>query len=126
MGADTHVLATDLLAEPGTCRLASGTRYLVEVAPTGARVARLPGEAAVAGHEATALRGDRAWVPLLAAGHATDGVMEVPGEVAVGHPMVMQVDVVRDGRTITIRQTTAVRHISCLNNTRPDGYAPAP
>jgi len=118
VGADTHVLAADLLAVPDTCWLvatASGTRYLVEATPRAARVARLPGEVAGHGYEVADLRRDGAWVRLLAVGHTAGGTIRVPGEVTVGHPMAMLLDIVCDGRTVTIRQTTPVRNISRLN-----------
>ncbi|QAY70389.1 hypothetical protein [Xylanimonas protaetiae] len=118
MGADTPVVAADLLAMPGACWLvdtASGTRYLVETTPDGARVARLPGGTEDPGREVAVLRRDRAWVPLLAAGQAADGVIDVPGKTAVGHPMILLLDIVRDGLTITLRQTTPVRRISRLS-----------
>lgn len=118
MGADTPVLAADLLAVPDTCWLvatASGTRYLVETTPHAARVARLPGEVADRGCEVADLRRDRAWVRLLAVGHTAGGTIHVPGKVTVGHPMAMLLDVVCDGRTVTIRQTTPVRHINRLS-----------
>lgn len=127
MSADTPVLAADLLTVPGTCWLiatASGTRYLIEATPHAARVARLPGQAPGREYEAADLRRDRAWVRLIAVGHTAGGTIRVPGEVTAGHPMAMLLDVVRDGQTVTIRQTTPVRHITRLSLTAPSPREP--